>query len=107
MAFYIKQNDTSPAIETILQSDDGSVIIDLTDCEINFHMTHSQRDVEITGACEILDEDGGRVRYQWVTGDTSVAGWYRAEFEVTYSDAKIETFPNDGSIWVNVDGELA
>lgn len=107
MAFYIKQNDTSPAIETILQSDDGSVIIDLTGCDVNFHMTHSQRDIEVTGACTILDEDGGRVRYQWLTGDTSVAGWYRAEFEVTYSDGKIETFPNEGSIWVHIDGELA
>lgn len=107
MAFYIKQNDTSPAIETILQSDDGSVIIDLTDCSVDFHMTHSQRDVEVTGACAILDEEGGRVRYQWLTGDTSIAGWYRAEFEVTYSDGKIETFPNEGSIWVHVDGELA
>lgn len=107
MAFYIKQNDTSPAIETILQSDDGSVIIDLTGCDVNFHMTHSQRDVEVTGACAILDEDGGRVRYQWLSGDTSVAGWYKAEFEVTYSDGKIETFPNEGSIWVHIDGELA
>ncbi len=107
MAFYIKQNDTSPAIETILESDDGSVIIDLTGCDVAFHMTHSQRDVEITGACAILDEEGGRVRYQWLAGDTSVSGWYRAEFQVTYSDAKIETFPNDGSIWIHVDGELA
>ena len=107
MAFYIKQNDTSPAIDSILQSEDGSEIIDLTGCSVQFHMKHSQRTTTVSGACAIVDEDGGRVRYQWQTGDTSVAGWYRAEFEVTYFDGKIETFPNDGAIWIHVDGELA
>lgn len=107
MAFYIKQNDTSPSIETILQGIDAAEVIDLTGCDVAFHMKHSQRDKEVSGACTIVDEDGGKVRYDWQTGDTSVAGWYRAEFEVTYSDGKIETFPNDGAIWIHVDGELA
>lgn len=106
MAFYIKQNDTSPAIQSVLESDDGTEIIDLTGCQVEFKMKHSQRSTEISGACTIVDEDGGLVRYNWQTGDTAVVGWYRAEFEVTYSDGKIEKFPNDGAIWIHVDGEL-
>jgi 5-hydroxyisourate hydrolase-like protein (transthyretin family) len=106
MAFYIKQGDTSPSIETILESADGTVIIDLTSANVNFRMKHAQQDVSVSGACTIVDEDGGRVRYDWLAGDTAVSGWYRAQFEVTYVDEKFETFPNDGFLWIKVDEDI-
>lgn len=106
MAFYIKQNDTSPGIETILQAEDGTVI-DLTGCQVVFHMKHAQRTVSVSGACTVVDENGGRVRYDWQAGNTATAGWYRGEFQVTYTDGKIETFPNDGSVWISVEAEIA
>jgi uncharacterized protein YfaS (alpha-2-macroglobulin family) len=44
----------------------------------------------------IHDAPNGVVRYSWGTDDTDEAGRYRAEFEVTYADGSVETFPNDG-----------
>ena len=38
MAFYIKQNDTSPNLRAILKDGD-EVAINLTDATINFHIT--------------------------------------------------------------------
>ena len=37
----------------------------------------------------------GRVRYQWVTGDTDTTGKFWAQFKVTYSNGQIQSFPND------------
>jgi len=42
------------------------------------------------------------VRYNWIAADTDTIGSYQAEFEVTYADASIETFPNDGYIRVEI-----
>jgi len=44
----------------------------------------------------------GLVRYNWTAADTDTVGSYQAEFEVTYADASIETFPNDGYIRVEI-----
>lgn len=48
------------------------------------------------------------VRYDWIAGDTDTAGTFEAEFEVTYSDSTIETFPNDGTnIAIKITPEIA
>ena len=38
---------------------------------------------------------------RWLAGDTSDIGSYQAEFEVTYADGNVETFPN--SRYINVE----
>ena len=79
----------------------GSVV-DLTGATVRFHMG----DV-IDAPAIIVNATGGVVRYDWATGDTDVAGSYRAEFEVTFVDGRIETFPNDTSIGVIIREDLA
>ena len=49
----------------------------------------------------------GEVRYDWSVGDTAEAGSYQAEFEVTYSDGSMETFPNDGHISVKITDDIS
>ena len=102
MSFYIKQNDTSPPIRATLKDGD-SVAIDLTGASVRFHMR------SISGGAAVVDADatiinaaGGIVQYNWIADDTNTIGSYQAEFEVTYADSKIETFPNDGYVRIEV-----
>jgi hypothetical protein len=60
----------------------------------------------IDRAMTITTAASGIVTYNWQAGDTSTAGTYFAEFEVTYSDLSVETFPNTGNLPIVITPEL-
>jgi hypothetical protein len=71
--------------------------------------------VKPAGAMKVTRQDGvivtagtGRVRYEWNSsdGDTNTADEYEGEFEVTYANGKIQTFPNDGHLPIVVTDEI-
>ena len=107
MTFYIKQNDTSPSIRATLKDGDGTVI-NLTDASVRFHMrTVGGTSTTTDSAASIVSPaTGGIVQYDWVAADTDTVGSYQAEFEVTYSDSSIETFPNNGYIRVEITDDI-
>ena len=77
--------------------------IDLTAATVRFHMKKiSQTTVKVDGSATVLDDDAGRVRYAWQTGDTDTPGTFQVEFEVEYSTGEIETFPNDGFLAIEI-----
>lgn len=105
--FAIKQNDTSPALEVELQDNDENAI-DLSGASAEFHMVEKDGDtVAVDSSATITDGSNGIVEYQWSSGDTSDAGRYLAEFEITYSDGTIETFPNNDDIVIRIMADLA
>ncbi len=107
MAFTLKQNDTSPQIAAILQDGDGTAI-DLTSATVRFHMRKIGATTASTdAAATIVDADAGSVKYEWVAADTANAGSFQAEFEVTYTNGNVETFPNDQSIAIIITEDLA
>lgn len=107
MTFYIKQNDTSPAMLATLQDADGNAI-NLTGASVRFHMrTIGSSQTTVDAAATVVTAASGIVRYAWDAADTATVGSYQAEFEVTYSDASIETFPNDGYIRVEIKADIA
>jgi predicted ArsR family transcriptional regulator len=104
--FYIKQNDTAPAIRATLKSGSGTPI-DLTNATVRFHMKDLENTVIVDAEAEvILPVSSGVVQYVWQTGDTDTVGAFKAEFEVTYSNSQIETFPNDSNIAVSISPEV-
>lgn len=105
MAFSIKQNDTSPSLRATLQDAAGSPI-NLLGADIQFHMRGVDGTLKVNEPMTIVSTTGGIVEYGWQTGDTDTAGTYSAEFQVTYSDNSIETFPNTGSIAIVITPEL-
>jgi len=105
MAFSIKQNDTSPSLQATLK--DASLNpIDLTGATVMFHMKSVDGTVKVDRQMTITNEAGGVVQYDWQSGDTDTVGTYYVEFEVTYADSSVETFPNNGNRAVSVVREL-
>lgn len=54
-----------------------------------------------------MNADAGSVKYVWTATDTATAGSFQAEFEVTYTNGAVETFPNDQSISIVITEDLA
>ena len=105
MAFNIKQNDTSPSLQAILKDASGTAI-SLTGASVRFHMKALDGTVKVDAAMTVTDNLNGVVQYDWQIGDTDTVGSYSVEFEVTYSDSTIETFPNNQNLTISVVREL-
>jgi len=98
MSFTIKQNDTSPVIAATLKDASGTPV-NLTAATVQFHMRKiGGSTLKVDAAATLVDAAQGSIKYTWTGSDTDSAGNYSAEFEVTYSDGTIETFPNGGNI---------
>lgn len=104
--FYIKQNDTQPALRAQLKDGDDVPIV-LTGATIRFHMRTMGGSVVTDAAATIVTAANGIVQYNWQAADTATVGTYQAEFEVTYSDTTVETFPNSAYIRVEITDDIA
>ena len=106
--FHIKQNDTSPSLEVFLQDDKGR-IVSTTGGTVVFHMRLlSDLSSKISdGSVVIVNGAAGHVRYAFAAADTDTSGTYQGEFEVTFSNGKIETFPNDGYIKIVITDDVS
>ena len=105
MAFSIKQNDTSPALQATLK-DAALQPVNLTAASVQFHMKSVDGTIKVSAPMLITNDIGGVIQYDWQTGDTDTVGTYYVEFQTTYYDGSIETFPNNGNVVVNVVKEL-
>lgn len=105
--FFIKQNDTSPAIlATLLDGDEQP--INLTLANVRFHLRRAGTKTPLVDAeATIVTPLEGIVRYDWQPSDTAASGVLEAEFEVTYNDLTVETFPNTGYITVEIISDIA
>lgn len=106
MAFYIKQNDTSPNLRAILKDGD-EVAVNLTGATIRFHMRTVGGETAVVDAdASIVTAESGIVQYIWDAADTATVGSYQAEFEVTFADTSVETFPNNGYIRIEITDDI-
>ena len=101
----IKRGDTRHAIKAVLKDSAGTPV-DLTECEVSFHMAPLGRPAIISRAAHVEDAAAGEVWLVWAPGETDIAGVYRAEFEVVYQDGRRETFPGDGYISIQILDDL-
>ena len=105
MAFSIKQNDTSPSLQATL-TDAALDPINLTGASVRLHMKSVDGTLKIDEAMTVVTPLEGVIQYDWQAGDTDTVGTYYVEFEVTYADASVETFPNNGNKTISVVKEL-
>ena len=106
--FSIKQNDTRPILKAQLL-DAEELPVNLTAAAIEFHMrVYPAGTTKIaSGSVTINDATQGQVQYSFSASDTNTADTYEAEFEVTYSDGTIQTFPNDTQATVKITDDIA
>ena len=105
MSFYIKRNDTAPSLEAQLIDAEGKPI-NLDMCGVRFLMKDRFGRVNINRPATIVDAEQGLVRVDWEAGDTSVAGMMKCEFEITFTDGKVLTVPNDGYFLIHIVEDL-
>lgn len=106
MAILMKAGDTAPAVRaTLLDADNEPV--NLTGATVRFIMATkaTPRVVAVDDAAE-LGDGPGKVVYQWVEGDTDTAGAYDVEFEVTFTDSTVQTFPTEGYLDCTIEDDL-
>ncbi len=103
----IKQGDLEPGIfATLLDSSGTPVVlgIDVESVQLRFA---DQRRVELwVRDATIRDIDGGAVSYAWQTGDTDAPGLYYAEFVVTWTTARPQTYPPSGYLVIIIEPKL-
>ena len=105
--FYIKANDTASFITRDLKDAFGAPV-NVTGAAVVFSMrVKPAGTLKVTRqTCAIVSGGTGRVRYEWIADDTDTADEYEGEFQVTYANGKIQTFPNDGHIPVVVTDDV-
>ena len=107
MSFKIKENDTTPSLRASLLNGSGDPV-DLLGTTVRFYMRlMGSNSTTIDASASVISEANGIVQYDWVAGDTADVGSYQAEFEVTYSDGNIETFPNANYIGVEIIDDIS
>lgn len=99
MTVTLKRNDTKVNVKATLSNESGPV--NLTDCSVRFLMSKQGKN-KVAREALIQDAVNGIVWFVFEQGDTSESGRFEAEFEVTFSDARIETFPSDGYILIDI-----
>ena len=104
--FWIRQGDTSPAYEAILKDDKGKAV-DITGASVRFHMRARGGETKVATSATVVDGPAGKVSHGWSAEDTDTPGAFEAEFEVTYSDGTIETYPNRRYLEVRITAEIA
>lgn len=104
MSFVIKRNDTVPSLEAQLIDADGSPV-NLDMCGVKLHMFNNCS-TRITKNATIVDIMQGRVRVDWEDSDTAVAGVYKCEFEIIFTDSSVLTVPNDGYFLISITPDI-
>ena len=105
--FKIKQNDTKPPLKVILRDSDG-LPADVTGASVVFSMRGQPAGTTKVDkqSVTINDASAGDLQYDWASANTNTADVYEGEFQVTYADTRVQTFPNDGYILIDVKDDV-
>ena len=110
--FSIKAGDTASSIYATLENSGGTPV-DIQGATVVFKMAPLSGGTPTLVANGTVTQIGngtatntvGDVQYNWATAPAT-AGWFNAEWEVTYVGGSVQTFPNTGYVLVEVTGQL-
>ena len=101
----LKRGDTRTAIKATLKTPAGAAA-DLTGATARFLLADLRGVLKIDKQIDVLDATEGKVMVVLEATEVDVAGSFRAEFEVTFDDGRVETYPNDGYISIKIIPDL-
>jgi hypothetical protein len=105
--FAIKRGDTSPGLEVQFRIGVDGPPVNLNFATVRFLMRPAKGGAAVVSAPAIVaDATNGIVRYLWAPGDTATPGQFLGEFEVTYADRTVETFPNSGYLRLRIMADI-
>lgn len=106
--FVIRQGDTIPRLTGTLTDGNGDPV-DVTDATVLLHL-HGltvENDLVLNAEIDGDADDDNVVFYDWATEDTEEAGYYSGEWQVTFDNGQVQTFPNDSIFLVQVAEQVA
>ena len=94
--FYMGEGDTKADLQVTLL-DGADAAVDVSGSTVVFTMlnTRTRRRIVDRQSVTLVTAASGIVKYPWSAGDTDEPGEYLGEFEVTFSDSSIQTYPNN------------
>jgi hypothetical protein len=106
--FVIRQGDTAPRLTGTLTDGNGDpVVVTGSDVLLHLHGLTVENDLILTGAVDEDAVDDNGVYYDWEPEDTEEAGYYSGEWQVTFVNGQIQTFPNDSVFLIQVSEQVA
>ena len=103
--FYIKQNDSKYMNATL--KDTTGTVVDLTGATVVFNAEDLNGNaVIVRQSVDIVSAADGTVKYLFKASETATVKDLRGEFEVTFADGTIESFPNPENIPIVITGDL-
>lgn len=106
--FYIKKDDEDPPCQVKILNPDGSAR-DLTECsdfKFSMGLQGATPKVDLADATPVLLSQGV-IQYDFTSTDTNTVAEYRAEFSFVNENSRLETFPKDGYIIIEVLEDIA
>lgn len=101
-----KQNDTTPITGELTENGSASDLSNAS--KVEFFMTEdTNSDPKVSGEASIVDAANGEVRYHFSSDEVDEAGIFLAEWQVTYANGTIHTFPNTGYMRIRFDEDLS
>lgn len=105
--FYFKLGDTEPALEATLWAGTSATPSNLAGASgVKLVITRSPGIAGDEYDAEIVSAVAGTVKYEWVGDEFEEPGTYYGEWQVTYTDESVETFPNDSEFLIKVRSDL-
>ena len=103
----VKRGDKGTQITATLEDEDGAPA-NLTGAAVSFRMAPlAGGSLIVSAAATIVGVATlGNVAYTWGTADTDEAGFYAAEWQVTYGGGNIQTHPNGGYTVIQIPPDL-
>lgn len=108
MTYYRVTGDTESPLGPDRLTDEDGATVDLSGATVALHVWSATDGSTLisddtSGNVSITDAANGEVEYEFQSGDLDTAGQYHYEWEVTFSDGGIETWPSrDGDYGVLV-----
>lgn len=106
-SIVLKRGDTLPVLQAQLLDSEGNPVNLTTAEQVRFLMIDRKGNPVVDAPAFIVNAEEGFVQFFWRPEDTSQVGSFNAEFEVTFDDGSILTFPNDRYFTIQIFPDLA